>query len=187
MTLAVYLLPLAAAFVLPPFLARSRRAGAIALAAIMIVAAVLGFAVGALLPVTLFLTACAVLFAGLHLALVALRVPPVGAQIASGLLAVALWAAVFALGPIVRNARETAMPGEELQGRIHLIMTVTPYPALAASVFHDNPLQRPVLYATDAADYYPPAAIPPWSAVALRYGLVGALCLLVAGLVGRKS
>ena len=101
------------------------------------------------------------------------RLPPVGAQIVSSLLLILLFCAVFALGPVVAAADEASLPGEERTRIIHRIIAVCPYPVMSASIFNDNPLTHPILYATEAADYYDPGFIPAWTGTAFGYALAG--------------
>lgn len=109
--------------------------------------------------------------AGLFLFLSGLRLPAPAAQLLCSLAATGLTVSVFALGPVIRNARETGMSGDALVERIDLVLSLSPYPVLGYSLFGDDVLRHPILYATDAADY--PFSVPSWPVYALRCALTG--------------
>jgi hypothetical protein len=131
------------------------------------------------LSVTALSASVGILIIGCFLLLRSFRLPPLGAQIVSGLLIILIMSSVFGLGPILRDAHRTGLGGEEILARVNFIVSTNPYTVTAYSIFGDEVLHRPILYATDAADY--PFAVPVWSRTATGYLLLGAVLFLFFG------
>ena len=128
---------------------------------------------GAFLAVLCLSASMGVLSAGLFLSATACRLSASASQIIACLVVCALTGSVFALGPVVRNAQDVGMGGEGVAARISLAVAASPYTVLAYSVFEDEALERPILYATDARDY--PFQRSSWGWTSLGYTLAGLL------------
>ncbi|MHC4605817.1 MAG: hypothetical protein ACYTAF_02645 [Planctomycetota bacterium] len=191
---AAYLMPIAAGLVVPAVIAwtrerRLRVAASIAapVASFLGLSLVLlvfwffsGDAFSAFLKVLALSAGLCMLLTGLFFFLrLALRFPPVAAQILSGLALVLIAATVFALGPIVRDAHERGLTGGVIEQRITRMISVSPYVVTAYSIFGDDDvLRRPFLYATDAADYA--FAVPAWPRAAGTFAFTGILLFLLS-------
>ncbi len=118
----------------------------------------------------------AALVAAAYLCARAARVPAGPAQVLASLVPVALYALVFAFGPVLEHAA-----GDPQGRRITAALELSPIPVIAVSVLGDGFEHRPGLYALDFAAY--PHAPPRWTGtVAMYLSTAAALGALAAGL-----
>ncbi len=106
---------------------------------------------------------------GLYLLLEALRCPPVAAQTAASLVAPALIASLFVLGPGIPESGD----GAAISSRITWLLALNPYSVLAYAIFDIDLLTLRAFYSNHLAGY--PYGLP--------RVLPGALFLAVPGLV----
>lgn len=132
-----------------------------------------GASASSLGAVALFSLAAALLSAGLHLLFRGAFRSPAAAQIGCSLVAVGLMTSVFLLGPIVKRGRESGVDGAVLAQQIQYAIIANPYAVISHSVFGEDVLRRPQLYATEAADYVPPEIVPEWWQTAAGYAGLG--------------
>ncbi len=173
------LLPLLVGFGVPALLtwrpgAPGLRASALFVAALLIATILASFTApsGALLPVALFITAFAVLVAGLHL----VWPWPIAGQIASGLVVSAMMGSIF----YIRLEPDLDLPA--IQQRIELALALSPYAVLMETLGKD--ILRGALY-SDWADY--PIVRPSWQPIALLYVLIGAALAALGRLTARLT
>jgi hypothetical protein len=184
-----YLSPLLAGFGVAAALAlawpggvRRRLAAALGVAGgvvVLLALAAIGDSFKAFGPVALLAGGVSGLVAGVFCFCAAFRLPPEVCQIAASLVVVALVGSVFLMGPVLENAEEVGMPGEEISRRITLAVGVNPMMVMGYSVFADRDLVRePGLYDLGLADY--PFVTPEWGRTALGYVVTGFMLFAAA-------